>query len=459
MQEHFDLLSREDDIKQIITIIEKISKRENNTVSFAIEGDWGCGKSWLINKLASELYDMQDIDIAGGKYCVLKFNPWEYDYYDEPLLSLILSLKNQVNAENSIFMVNEEHKKMFMDSMKVLANELVYPILDIISFVTVNPSFSIVGRFFIYKTKKYKKELDKIENDDKNQKRYLNPYIDLEELMKKFVIGLKKITKDKTIILLVDELDRCIPNYSIKVLERMHHLTQNVNNLQIIYTINRNQVNETIKKVYGSKIEPREYLKKFISFSIKLLPGNLNQNFINQNKSLFEKFDFIFTDNFDIEIAFCFILPNINMRERENILEKIKLVNSILNEKDEMLDYSILYVELLLVYCFYFEINIYNISPFYDNETHSIIISPLFENSEFLSPYFENLRQCHSVKHKTHGYEGFYEASIEYVICNLLKNLEVQKIQEYSIAWEQEFYNNSLNFLNNFVELYKNLDV
>ncbi|MBQ3642159.1 hypothetical protein II906_09595, partial [bacterium] len=177
------------------------------------------------------------------------------------------------------------------------------------------------------------------------------------------------------------------------------------------------------------------------------------------NKKLFESFDFVFTDNFDIEIAFRFMLPNINMRERENILEKIKLVNSILNEKDEMLDYSILYAELLLVYCFYFEINIYNISPFYDNETHSIIISPLFENSEFLSSYFENLRHCHSVKHKSHGYEGFYEASIEYVICNLLKNLEVQKIQEYSIAWEQEFYNNSLNFLNNFVELYKSLDV
>lgn len=459
MQEYVDLLSREDDIKQIINIIEKISKRKNNTVSFAIEGEWGCGKSWLINKLASELYDMQDIDIAGGKYCVLKFNPWEYDYYDEPLLSLILSLKNQVNAENSIFRVNEEHKKMFTDSMKILANELVYPILDIISFVTVNPSFSIFGRLFIYKTNKYKKELDKRENEEKNQKKYLNPYIDLEELMKKIVIGLKKITKDKTIILLVDELDRCLPNYSIKVLERMHHLTQNVNNLQIIYTINRNQVNETIKKVYGSEIEPKEYLKKFISFSIKLLPGNLNQNFINQNKSIFENFDFIFTDNFDIEIAFRFILPNINMRERENILEKIKLVNSILNEKDEMLDYSILYAELLLVYCFYFEINIYNISPVYDNETHSIIISPLFENSEFLSPYFENLRHCHSVKHKSHGYEGFYEASIEYVICNLLKNLEVQKIQEYSIAWEQEFYNNSLNFLNNFVELYKSLDV
>lgn len=94
-----DLLNREEDLKKIINVIETLSTNKENSNSYAIEGNWGCGKSWLINRLAAELYDMQDLNVAGGKYCVLKFNPWEYDYYNEPLLSLILSLKNQVKAE------------------------------------------------------------------------------------------------------------------------------------------------------------------------------------------------------------------------------------------------------------------------------------------------------------------------------------------------------------------------
>ena len=286
-----DLLNREEDLKKIIKVIETLSTNKENSNSYAIEGNWGCGKSWLINRLAVELYDMQDLDIAGGKYCVLKFNPWEYDYYNEPLLSLILSLKNQVKAETSIFNIRDDHIKMFKDSMKILAEELVDPVLDCISIATANPSISFFGKLFYKKTKLIKNELDKKNDEDKSQKRHLNPYIDLEEVMKKVTEGLNKISKDKTVILLVDELDRCIPNYAIKVLERMHHITTDVKNIQIIYSIDRNQLDETIRKVYGQQVDVKNYLKKFFSISFKLEAGNLSNEFINQHKSLFDKFE------------------------------------------------------------------------------------------------------------------------------------------------------------------------
>ena len=144
---------------------------------------------------------MQDLDVAGGKYCVLKFNPWEYDYYNEPLLSLILSLKNQVKAETSFFNINDDHIKMFKDSMKILAEDLVEPALDCIGIATANPSVSFFGKLFYKKTKLIKNELDKKNDEDKSQKRHLNPYIDLEEVMIKVTEGLNKISKDKTVIL------------------------------------------------------------------------------------------------------------------------------------------------------------------------------------------------------------------------------------------------------------------
>ena len=462
MEKYLDLLNREEDLKKIINVIETLSTNKENSNSYAIEGNWGCGKSWLINRLAAELYDMQDLDIAGGKYCVLKFNPWEYDYYNEPLLSLILSLKNQVKAENSIFNINDDHIKMFKDSMKVLADELVDPVLDCISIATANPSISLFGKIFVKKTKQIKTKLDKKSNEYETQKRHLNPYIDLEEVMKKVTEGLNKISKDKTVILLVDELDRCIPNYAIKVLERMHHITTNVKNIQIIYSIDRNQLNETIRKVYGQQVDVKNYLKKFFSISFKLEAGNLSNEFINQHKSLFDKFDFTFSDNVDISIAFSSILPDINMREREYILQKIELINSTLMKEDEILDFSILYVVLFLVYCINKNVDIYQSEIHYEQNQLSIIFEkdPRLVKSAEISKYFENLVNCHNIKKEFHcGYQGYYKGTFEYVVAHLMNNLINNRVSEYNITWEQDFYRNSFAFLNNFIKLYKSIEM
>lgn len=462
MEKYLDLLNREEYLKKIINIIETLSTDKKNSNSYAIEGNWGCGKSWLINRLAAELYDMQDLDIAGGKYCVLKFNPWEYDYYNEPLLSLILSLKNQVKAENSFININDDHKKMFKDSMKLLADELVAPVLNCISLATANPSISFFGKLFYKKTKQYKTELDKKSDEDKTQKLHLNPYIDLEDVMKKVTEGLNKISKDKTIILLVDELDRCIPNYAIKVLERMHHITTDVKNIQIIYSIDRNQLDETIRKVFGQQVDVKNYLKKFFSISFKLEAGNLSNEFINQHKSLFDKFDFTFSDNVDISIAFSSILPDINMREREYILQKIELINSTLMKEDEILDFSILYVELFLVYCINKNVDIYQSEIHYEQNQLSIIFEkdPRLVKSAEISKYFENLVNCHNIKQEFHcGYQGYYKGTFEYVVAHLMNNLINNRVSEYNITWEQDFYRNSFAFLNNFIKLYKSIEM
>ena len=40
----------------------------------------------------------------------------------------------------------------------------------------------------------------------------------------------KALTESNTVVIIVDELDRCIPEYAIKVLERLHHLTEEKEN-------------------------------------------------------------------------------------------------------------------------------------------------------------------------------------------------------------------------------------
>ena len=69
------------------------------------------------------------------------------------------------------------------------------------------------------------------------------------------------------LIILVDEIDRCLPDEQLKILERLHHLF-GVNNCAVIVALNQACVAKTVQTIYG--IDGYEYLRKFFTFTFKL---------------------------------------------------------------------------------------------------------------------------------------------------------------------------------------------
>lgn len=51
-----------------------------------------------------------------------------------------------------------------------------------------------------------------------------------------------KLSQDYTLIFIVDELDRCIPEYAIKVLERLHHIADGVQNMVTIIATDKTRL-------------------------------------------------------------------------------------------------------------------------------------------------------------------------------------------------------------------------
>ena len=43
-----------------------------------------------------------------------------------------------------------------------------------------------------------------------------------------------ELAETHTLVIVVDELDRCLPDYAIKILERLHHLFADVNGTILI---------------------------------------------------------------------------------------------------------------------------------------------------------------------------------------------------------------------------------
>ena len=61
--EKIDILNRDSDVERIQSIIQIVSERKGNT-SFAINGDWGSGKSFVLNMMEESLELIQNEETA-----------------------------------------------------------------------------------------------------------------------------------------------------------------------------------------------------------------------------------------------------------------------------------------------------------------------------------------------------------------------------------------------------------
>lgn len=71
------------------------------------------------------------------------------------------------------------------------------------------------------------------------------------------------------LFIFVDELDRCRPDYAIRLLEGVKHLF-NVQGVCFVFTTNMTQLAASTKAIYGGEFDAATYLKRFFSFMYRL---------------------------------------------------------------------------------------------------------------------------------------------------------------------------------------------
>lgn len=69
----------------------------------------------------------------------------------------------------------------------------------------------------------------------------------------------------------IDELDRCRPDFAVALLERIKHLF-NVPRVVFVLAVDRAQLNQSAKALYGLEMDPDGYLRRFIDLAYSLPP-------------------------------------------------------------------------------------------------------------------------------------------------------------------------------------------
>ncbi len=76
-------------------------------------------------------------------------------------------------------------------------------------------------------------------------------------------------TPSRKLVIVVDELDRCRPDYALSLLEIIKHFF-NVAGIQFILGVNLEELRNSVRARYGADVNAADYLAKFVSVQIPL---------------------------------------------------------------------------------------------------------------------------------------------------------------------------------------------
>lgn len=226
--------------------------------TFVIDAPWGSGKSFFVKQVARALqmtnpalsqdsakpsttFGNIDEELHKKPYLPIYFNAWEDDHFDNPILPILASIAS-TTGEKSV-KGGEDFRKGIIGAIEAAASLVGYG-GDINGVIE---KFS--GTDFL---EQYKNE------------RELRGKID--ELIKS---NLPKIA-DRAVIF-IDELDRCRPEFAIKVLEQTKTLFQQ-ENIVVVYSTDITQLAHSLQGIYGPRFDGRKYLERFYDKRLELNP-------------------------------------------------------------------------------------------------------------------------------------------------------------------------------------------
>lgn len=388
-----DLLNRKEFIDRFIHIADVLA-RNKKSVCYAINGRWGVGKTFVL--------DMIEKHQSLSEYWIFRYNCWEHDYYDEPLMAIVATMLERIDKETRI--VPKGIRTRLVEIGKIVAGGILRKsgaFFEERTGINVNELASTVVEGF--------------HNADQAlaKTREFDQYYPLKQALELFRKQVVELTESYPVLFVVDELDRCLPEYAIKVLERLHHMFHDIPNVQIVISIDKRQLEHTVRQIFGDATDVNRYLAKFISFELQLPEGSFCdiELFEIRFREYLSKFTYAnrSTVEYDVIDFKCNVFDGIDMRNRIAIIDKCLLLHEMLTEEDQPVDYAYMCMEVLLAIIKHAHIDI-------EAEKQSFTISRLFNQSE--STQVLGGLQYVAQKYQNHSSEDpyyHYEQSKHYV--------------------------------------------
>jgi len=347
-----------------------------------IDGGWGTGKTEFCQKLI-RLMQQQHPD-----YQPVYIDAFRSDHSGEPLLALLAEIIKACTPEDTGEQPSEQRKNITRKVAKAAG------------FVMKTVAKAAVGHVLKQNTDDLAEGLQQIINDgqdadslaetvtdaaatiashtiDATVEALLKEQIEAEKNLETLKACLKELAADKPIILFIDELDRCRPDYAVDMLEVIKHVFD-VENVKVVLVTNTKQLRAAINHRYGVEVDAHKYLDKFLKYSFALpdkveIPFRTeralvsveyfkqlirNSRMSNKLQDLIDEFVIIIgypTDSINF-IADMIERNDISLRETERLVRFLEIYHSLsrggLNSQ-EIWQYRLLRITGIFIFCFH----------------------------------------------------------------------------------------------------------
>ncbi|MDR2771396.1 MAG: KAP family NTPase [Clostridiales Family XIII bacterium] len=204
---------------------------DDDALSVSIDSPWGTGKSAMLAMWVNYLAETPKY----SRYKVVYYNAWQNNYFNDAFRPLLYELQNNDDGPQI-----EAFRKAGIEMAAALA-EGDSDILRILASRAAGEGAGYFGSF-----------------------RKINQTS--EAFAKAFA---KLVPSNGKLIVFVDELDRCRPDFAIATLELIRHY-MSVPNVVFVFTMDLSQLTQLVRSIYGFDTDAWGYLRRFFNVSFRM---------------------------------------------------------------------------------------------------------------------------------------------------------------------------------------------
>ena len=248
-----DLLNR----RQPAMVLTNIIRSVEGPCTLSIDASWGSGKTTFLRLWAQHLRTLH--------FTVIEFNAWETDFCSDPFLALSEAITAGLDDRTG-----DKKDKLKKTTKEILRRAVPGLIrMGTAGIVDLGPMLEKeVSDLFVSMAE------ERMAAYEEQRKSLLSFRQTLQQIA-------KEISEvDCPLVVMIDELDRCRPNYAVEFLEISKHLFS-VDNIIFVLAVNRSELKHSVSAVYGEKFDGNGYLRRFIDIDF-VLPKPDRTQFVQQ---------------------------------------------------------------------------------------------------------------------------------------------------------------------------------
>ena len=233
----------------------------------ALDARWGEGKTWFVRHWQKHLED--------ENHNVIYLDAFANDYLDDPFLTIAAEISQAFKSSDNIddADVNSFNEKTASVLISLAAILPVIAAKAGLHWIGLGGAGEALQE--VYKDGKdvYDSVSDEITGKLKEhiEKKIENHHLE-KETIQDFKKELNQLADklEKPLVFIIDELDRCRPDFAIRLIERIKHFFD-IPKIVFILVMNKPQLLQSVKSFYGYDSEMNgDYLEKFVDFTVHL---------------------------------------------------------------------------------------------------------------------------------------------------------------------------------------------